>query len=66
MGYLVNSYAYDWGPAVFPDGLYLFFISYRTQNHDIYWIDAKIIEMLKPSELKILNDKSRQKNLIRK
>jgi Tol biopolymer transport system component len=51
MGYLVNSYAYDWGPAVSPDGKYLFYISYRTQNHEVYWIDAKIVDMLKPDDL---------------
>jgi Tol biopolymer transport system component len=32
MGYLVNSYAYDWGPAVSPDGLFLFFISHRHRT----------------------------------
>jgi hypothetical protein len=31
-----------------PDGKYLFF----EKNHDIYWVDAKIIEELKPKELK--------------
>jgi hypothetical protein len=31
-----------------PDGKYLFF----EKNHDIYWVDAKIIEQLKPDALK--------------
>jgi Tol biopolymer transport system component len=33
-------------PSVSPDGEYIFFES----NHDIYWVDAKIIEDLKPKE----------------
>ena len=33
-------------PSVSPDGKYMFFES----NHDIYWVDAKIIEDLKPKE----------------
>ena len=51
-------------PAISPDGEYLFFVSdQRIENAetagpgngkgDIYWVDAKIIEDLKPDELTI-------------
>ena len=39
-------------PYVTPDGKYIFFNSGRNGNWDIYWVDAKIIEELKPEELK--------------
>jgi len=47
------SRGYDLGgkfhiPSVSPDGKYLFFES----NGDIYWVDAKLIEELKPDDLK--------------
>ena len=47
------SRGYDLGrkyhiPAISPDGKYIFFES----NGDIYWVSAKIIEELKPKELK--------------
>jgi hypothetical protein len=35
-------------PMLSPDEKYLFF----TKNNDIYWVDAKVIEALKPKELK--------------
>ncbi len=39
--------------AFSPDGKYLFFTRYdENWNEDIYWVDAKIIEDLKPKELK--------------
>jgi hypothetical protein len=52
LGKGVNSPAYDWIPFISEDGKYLFFTSNRTGNYDIYWVDAKIIEELKPRELK--------------
>jgi len=52
MGQIINSKADDRFPLVSPDGKYLFFISDRTGNSDIYWVDAKIIEELKPKENK--------------
>jgi len=36
-----------------PDGKYLFFKQGTGSNRDIYWVDAKIIEKLKPNDLKI-------------
>jgi hypothetical protein len=52
LGKDVNSPAYDWIPFISEDGEYLFFTSNRTGNYDIFWVDAKIIEELKPKELK--------------
>lgn len=52
MGEEINSKYTDYCPMLSPDGKYLFFTSTRTGNGDIYWVDAKIIEDLKPKELK--------------
>jgi len=35
-----------------PDGKYFFYTSAIRGNRDIYWVDAKIIEGLKPKEFK--------------
>ena len=51
MGNKINSDKYDYCPILSPDGKYLFFSSYRTGNGDIYWVDAKVIEELKPDKL---------------
>ena len=51
MGDKINSAADDTRPYVTPDGEYLFFNSNKPGNRDIYWVDAKIIEHLKPKEL---------------
>jgi len=48
----VNSKRREIYPRVSPDRKYIFFSSNRTGNWDIYWVDAKIIEELKPDELK--------------
>jgi hypothetical protein len=34
------------------DGRFFFFLSNRTGEYETYWVDAKIIEDLKPKELK--------------
>ena len=52
MGEGINTSSYDWVPYVTQDGKYFFFNSTRSGNWDIYWVDAKIIEDLKPEELK--------------
>ena len=52
MGHPINSDAGEICASVSPEGKYLFFQSRRTGNMDIYWADAKIIEDLKPDELK--------------
>jgi len=47
-----NSSRSENRPYVTHDGRYFFFTSSRKGNRDIYWVDAKIIEELKPEELK--------------
>ena len=39
-------------PGLSPDGKYLFFCAYANRDVEIYWVDAKIINELKPKELK--------------
>ena len=46
-----NSSRSDNRPYVTRDGLYFFFTSTQRGNRDIYWVDAKIIENVKPEEL---------------
>lgn len=52
MGAKINSPALDGLPMVTPDGRYLFFVSDRNGNYDVYWVDAEIIEELRPRGLK--------------
>jgi hypothetical protein len=52
MGELINSEGTEYCPMLSPDGKYLFYTSTRTGKGDIYWVDAKIIEELKPDDLK--------------
>jgi len=53
MGDKINSKKSDNRPYVSPDGRYFFYASTITGKRDIYWVDAKIIEELKPDKLKI-------------
>ena len=49
LGNKVNTKAEESGAYVTPDGKYLFFNSNSSAtNRDIFWIDAKVIEMLRP------------------
>jgi hypothetical protein len=48
MGKMFNTNGYDFCPLVSTDGKYFFF----TRKGDIYWVDAKVLEDLKPRELK--------------
>lgn len=52
MGETINTEYTDFCPMMSPDGKHLFFSSKRRGEYDIYWVDAKIIEKLKPTELK--------------
>jgi len=52
MGATTNSEKYDYCAILSPDEQYLFFSSSRSGNGDVYWVDAKIIDELKPDELK--------------
>jgi ankyrin repeat protein/Tol biopolymer transport system component len=44
----VNSKNNEMWPVISPDGRYLFFASNRNGHVDVYWIETKIIEKLKP------------------
>lgn len=49
----VNSSGFEARPYVTPDGKYLFFTSNRDESEGgegIYWVDAGVIEQLKPKE----------------
>ena len=48
MGDSINSEGYDYSPIVTHDGKYFFF----TKYNDIYWVDAKIIDIIKSTHLK--------------
>jgi len=50
MGSAVNSDKREFCPMLSPDGKYFFFTSKRTGANDIYWIDAKIIDTLRPEQ----------------
>jgi Tol biopolymer transport system component len=52
MGPTINSNEYDYCAILSPDEKYFFFSSSRSGNGDVYWVDAKIIEKLKPTELR--------------
>ena len=48
MGPDINSDKRDFCPMVTPDGKYLFFSSKRLGPGDIFWVDAGVIEELRP------------------
>ncbi len=52
MGDRVNTKFVETFASLSPDGKFLFFASSRDGNVDMYWVDARIIEDLKPKELK--------------
>jgi len=49
---LLNTGNSDWCATVSPDGKFLFFTRNGTGNGDIYWVDAKVIDELKPEGMK--------------
>jgi Tol biopolymer transport system component len=51
MGESINSPSTELCPNVTPDSKYLFFLSTRDGESLAYWVDAKIIEKLKPKNL---------------
>lgn len=51
MGASVNSPAGELCPIVTPDGKYLFFLSTRYGDNNAFWVDASVIEELKPKDL---------------
>ncbi len=52
MGNKINTSATEYCPMISPDGKYFFYTCTQTGNGDIYWVDAQVIEDLKPAELK--------------
>ena len=52
MGPDINSPGLESRPHVSVDGRFLFFTSHRpeSESQDIYWVDAKVIEDLRPKE----------------
>ena len=46
----INSPYDEYIPYITPDGKYFFFTTNKTGNRDIYWMDARIIEELKPNK----------------
>lgn len=46
----LNTTEADWCAAVSPDGQYLFFTRNITGRGDIYWVEAGIIEEMRPKE----------------
>ena len=61
MGKRVNSFSGEICPSISLDAKYLFFTSRRRGKADIFWIDAKIIDDLKPEVLKNQGDKNDNK-----
>jgi len=52
MGAAINSSSMEYCPSISPDEKYFFFSSGRSGNGDIYWMDAGVIEEMKPAGLK--------------
>ena len=52
MGETINTSSIEYCPKVSPDGMHLFFTSGRSGNGDIYWVDARVIDQLKPKGFK--------------
>jgi Tol biopolymer transport system component len=50
MGNKINTEKSENRPYVSPDGKYFFYTSTIRGNRDIYWMDAKIIDALKPKK----------------
>jgi len=49
LGATINSEHYDWYPQVTPDGKFIMFArTIANSGIDIYWVDAKVIQQLKP------------------
>jgi hypothetical protein len=48
----INSTANEDHPMLTTDGKYMFFSRENQATLEIYWVDAKIIEELKPKEVK--------------
>ncbi len=47
MGSAINTDKVEYCPMISQDGKYFFYTSKKTGNGDIYWVDAKILDMKK-------------------
>ena len=50
LGDKVNSGSHDFCPTVSPDGKYLFFISQRNGDNKVFWVDAGVIDGIRPTD----------------
>ena len=51
LGDTINSNANEGGATVTPDGKYLFFNRYiSNENAGMYWVDAQVLESLRPKQ----------------
>ena len=55
LGDKVNTPAQEWFASMSHDMKYLFFTSDRSGNDDVYWIDARAVEALRPKEARSPN-----------
>ena len=55
LGSEINSPEDESSPSISPDGKFFFFTSNKGGNRDIYWVDIKILDKLKPNEMKNQN-----------
>jgi Tol biopolymer transport system component len=51
LGKKINTAANETRPYVTADGKYLFFVSDTNSNLDIFWVDASVLDQLKPDTL---------------
>ena len=49
LGAPINTIGPDYTPMLTPDGKYLFYTSGPTGPDDLYWVDARVIERLRPA-----------------
>lgn len=50
MGNVINTSMLERFPSLSPDGKYLFFTRNNSESSDYYWVDAKVIEPLRPAK----------------
>ena len=50
MGERINTPYEEWMPYVTPDGKYFFFTTNIAGHRDIYWVDAEVLNSLKPEQ----------------
>lgn len=63
MGERINSGSHESSASISPDGKYVFFVSFKNGNGDVYWVSAKIIDELRPDELRVKKSAKRVHSL---